>query len=206
MVACKNTNNCDITTLQVGENNGHTCQNTVMNEIGSASNRLVINAINQDLPPNTHQEYRDSDRGNSDIRQFFIPETQHPQPNTRKSKAVQVDHVEEQCITRRNTFNKKYLLCLNEMERPVFVNYYNAVDNLQHMFWEVGRNCSKYSDYSGFRSHYTQTRDNKHDKSSQSSSHWNVAVTRMQRMEETQQVSENYQPNQESLLVVQPTK
>ena len=89
-----------------------------------------------------------------------------------------MDHVEEHCFTRRNTFNGKKL-CIEEMERPIFVNKYYAGDNPQHMFREVGQKYDKNSDYSNFCSQRVQLKDNKHDKASQSSGNWNIGMPRM---------------------------
>ena len=94
----------------------------------------AINMNNRPHMQNIHQEYNDNERNSSNNRQFFAPQAQHPQPCDRRSNAVQVDHVEEQCVTRRNMFSSRNPLCIEEMERPVFMNNYYAGDNPQQRF------------------------------------------------------------------------
>ena len=66
----------------------------------------------------------------------------------KKSKAVQVDHVEEQYIIRGNTFSGKNSVCIEDTERPVFVNNYYVGDNQQQMFREIRENNSGKSEIS----------------------------------------------------------
>ena len=86
----------------------------------------VINTNNRPQMQNIHQEYNKSERNSSSDRQFFAPQTQQMQSCDRKSKAVQVDHVEEQYVTRKNMFSDRNPLYIDEMERPVFMNNYYA--------------------------------------------------------------------------------
>ena len=105
---------------------------------------------------NIHQEYNKSERNSSSDRQFFTLQTQQMQSCDRKSKAVQVDHVEEQYVTRRNTFSGRNPLYIEEMERPVFVNNYYAGNNPQQMFHEIGQKDSKKNNYSNFCLYHVQ--------------------------------------------------
>ena len=141
--ACENASNREVTIPSTVENSEQIHQSVLMNGIQDINPRVVINVINQHLPQNIHQEYRNSDRDILDSRQFFIPQMQQQQPNSTRSKAIQVDHVEEQCVTRRSTFSGKYLLCIEETERPVYVNNYYTGDNPQYIFREVGQKYSK---------------------------------------------------------------
>ena len=70
---------------------------------------------------------------------FFFPQKRHTQEE-RKSKVVQVDHVEEQYVIKRNTFSGKNPLYIEDTERPVFVNNYYVGDNPQQMFHEIRGN------------------------------------------------------------------
>ena len=166
----------------------------------------AINGNNQFPSQNIHHKYGSVNKNTSKDRQFFAAQLQGQQLNPKRSKAVQVDHVEQQCVTRRNTFSGKNPLYIEETERPVFVNNYYAGDNPQHMFHEMGRKQSKNNDYSNFHLHQRQITSDKHDKASQSSDDWNMGMVRMHRMEEMQKPSEVYHPNQDPPVVVQPNK
>ena len=119
---------------------------------------------------------------------------------------VQVDHVEEQCVIRRNMFSGKNPLCIEEMERPVFVNNYYAGDNPQQMFCEIGQKYSEKNDYSNFRLHHVQLDVTKQDKASQSMDNLDIWIARMHRMEETHHMAEGYHPNKEPPVIAQPNK
>ena len=101
----------------------------------------TININNRQWIQNIHREYSNDERNISSDRQFFAPQGEHTQGG-RKSKAVQVDHMEEQYIISRNMFSGKNPLCIEETERPVFVNNYYAGDNPQQMFCEIRENHS----------------------------------------------------------------
>ena len=94
---------------------------------------------------------------------------------------------------RRNTFSGKNVLCIEETERPVFVNNYYAGDNPQQMFCEV-------------RENYSGKCDNLNDKASQSMDDWDVGVARMHIMEEMHPTVEGYHNNQDPPVIVQPNK
>ena len=115
---------------------------------------------------------------------------------------VQVDHVEEQYVTRRNTFSGKNPLCIENTERPVFVNNYYAGDNPQ----QVRENFKGKSNNLNFRLQQFQTQALKQDKASQSMDDWDVGIARMHRMEETHPTVENYHSNQDPPVIVQPNK
>ena len=119
---------------------------------------------------------------------------------------VQVDHVEEQYVIKRNTFSGKNPLYIEDTERPVFVNNYYAGDNPQQMFREATGNPCRRSDNSIYRLQQAQTQNMKQDKSLQSMDDWGVGVARMHRMEETHQTPEDYHSNQGPPVVVQPNK
>ena len=119
---------------------------------------------------------------------------------------VQVDHVEEQYVIRQNTFSGKNPLCIENTERPVFVNNYYAGDNPQQMFREVRENFKRKSDNSNFRLEQFQTQALKQDKASQSMDDRDVGIARMHRMEETHPTVENYHNNQDPPIIVQPNK
>ena len=70
------------------ENSEQVTQSMVTNGIQDIKSRVAINAINQYLPQNIHQEYRNMDRDISDGRQFSAPQMQQQQPNSTRSKAV----------------------------------------------------------------------------------------------------------------------
>ena len=155
---------------------------------------------------NIHREYSNDERNTLSDRQFFAPQGERPQRCDRKSKAVQVDHVEEQYVIRKNTFSGKNPLYIEDTERLVFVNNYYAGDNPQQMFREIGQKYSEKSDYSNFRLHHIQPEGIKHDKASQSIDNWDVGIARMHRMEEAHQIAEGYHTNQELPMIVQPNK
>ena len=96
---------------------------------------------------NRQREYRDNKRDTPNDRQFLAPQEQQT-GGRRKSKAVQVDHVEEQYVIRRNTFSGKNPLYTGDTERPVFVNNYYAGDNPQQMFREMKENPGRKKDHS----------------------------------------------------------
>ena len=165
----------------------------------------TINANNLPYSQNIHREYSNNERNTSSDRQFSMPQEEQTQGG-RKSKAVQVDHVEEQYVIRRNTFSGKNPLCIEDMERPVFVNNYYAGDNPQQMFREVRENFGGKSDNLNFRLQQFQTQALKHDKASQSMDDWDVGIARMHKMEETHPTVENYHNNQDPPVIVQPNK
>ena len=113
----------------------------------------AINMNNLPQKQNIHQEYDRGDITSSGNGQFFASQMQQTNLSNRGSKAMQVDHVEEQCVTRRNTFSGKNPLNLEDTERPVFANNYYAGDNPHQMFREVGQNHNERSDYLNF--HHT---------------------------------------------------
>ena len=86
-------------------------------------------------PPiqNIHREYGNVESNVSSEGQFFASQRRQT-PGKRKSKVVQVDHMEEQYIIKRNMFSGKNPLYIEENERPVFVNNYYIGDNPQQMF------------------------------------------------------------------------
>ena len=110
----------------------------------------MINTNNRLHLQNIHREYCNNERNVSSDRQFFMPQEEQTR-SRRKSKAVQVDYVEEQYVIRRNTFSIKNPLCIEDTERPVFVNNYYAGDDPQQMFREIRENSSGKSDNSSFR-------------------------------------------------------
>ena len=111
--------------------------NGVLNRRQDADLGKAINEINQFPPRNIHHEYRSANNNVSEDGQFFVPQMQEQQLSLKRSKAIQVDHVEQQCVIRRNMFKGKNPLCIEETERPVFVNNYYTGDNPQHMFHEA---------------------------------------------------------------------
>ena len=119
---------------------------------------------------------------------------------------VQVDHVEEQYVIKRNTFSGKNPLYIEDTERPVFVNNYYVGDNPQRMFCEVRGNPCGRSDNSNYPLQQAQTQNMKQDKASQSMDDWGVGVARMHRMEETHQTLEDYHNNQGPPVIVHPNK
>ena len=165
----------------------------------------TINANNRPYLQNIHREYSNNERNTSSDRQFFVPQEEQSRGG-RKNKAVQVDHVEEQYVIRQNTFSGKNQLCIEDTERPVFVNNYYAGDNPQQMFREVRENFNGKSNNSNFRLQQFQTQALKHDKASQSMDDWDVRIARMHRMEETHPIVENYHNNQDPPVIVQPNK
>ena len=161
----------------------------------------LINRNNRPPIQNIHREYGNVEGNVSSEGQFFAPERRQTQ-GKRKSKAVQVDHMEEQYVIKRNTFSGKNPLYIEENERPVFVNNYYAGDNPQQMFREVRGNppCGR-SDNSNYHLQQTQTQNVRHDKGSQSMDDWGVGVARMHRMEETHQTLPYYQTNQTTITI-----
>ena len=109
----------------------------------------VINTNNLPQKQNIHQDYDRRDVNASRNGQFSMSQTQQTNLSNRRSKAVQVDHVEAQCVPRRNTFSGKNPLYLEDTKRPVFVNNYYAGDNMQQMFHEVGQSSER-SDFWNF--------------------------------------------------------
>ena len=166
----------------------------------------TINTNNRPYMQNIHQEYNDNGRNILNDRQFFTPQAQCLQQNDKRSKVVQVDHVEEQCVIRRNMFSGKNPLCTEEMERPVFVNNYYAGDNPQQMFCEIEQKYSEKNDYSNFHLHHVQLDVTKQDKASQSMDNWDIGIARMHRMEETHHMVEGYHPNKEPPVIAQSNK
>ena len=59
----------------------------------------MINANNRPYLEKIHREYSNNERNTSSDRQFFVPQEEQTQ-SRRKSKAVQVDHIEEQYVIR----------------------------------------------------------------------------------------------------------
>ena len=166
------------------------------------------NSINlNNLPPiqNIHREYSNVEGNVSNEGQFFAPQRRHTQ-GERKSKVVQVDHVEEQYIIKRNTFSGKNPLYIEDTERPVFVNNYYVGNNPQQMFHEVRGNPCRRSVNSNYRLQQAQTQNVKQDRASQSMDNWGVGVARMHRMEETHQTLEDYHNNQGPSVIIQPNK
>ena len=198
--------NHDTTNPRTVENNDQVIESGTTNGRQDINPREAINAINQFLMQNIQQEYRNTEREISCDRQFFAPQMQRQQANPTRSKAVQVDHVEKQCVTRRNTFSSRNPLYIQEKERPVFMNNYYAGDNPQHMFRDIGQKNSENNNYSNFCSQRVQLEGSRHDKASQSSDGLNVGVARMHRMEETYQLAEIYHPSQDPPVIVQPNK
>ena len=115
-----------------------------------------INRNNRPPIQNIHREYGNVESNISSKGQFFAPQRRQT-PGERKSKAVQVDHVEEQYVIKRNTFSGKNPLYIEENERPVFINNYYVGDNPQQMFREVRGNPCGRSDNSNYRLQQTQT-------------------------------------------------
>ena len=73
-------------------------RNTTSENSANPNNRPPIH--------NIHREYNNAECQVMSEGQFFLPQRRHTQ-GERKSKAVQVDHVEEQYIIKRNTFSGK---------------------------------------------------------------------------------------------------
>ena len=165
----------------------------------------LINLNNQPPKQNIHREYSNVEGNVSSGGQFFAPQRRHTQ-GERKSKAVQVDHMEEQYIIKRNTFTGKNPLYIEDTERPVFVNNYYVGDNPQQMFLEVRGDPCRRSDNSNYHLQQAQTQNVKQDKASQSMDDWGVGVARMHRMEKTHQTLEDYHNNQGPPVIVQPNK
>ena len=165
----------------------------------------LINRNNRPPIQNIHREYSNVESNISSEGQFFAPQRRQT-PGERKSKVVQVDHVEEQYVIKRNTLSGKNPLYIEENERPVFANNYYAGDNLQQMFHEVRGNPCGRSDNSNYHLQQTQTQNVKQDKGSQSIDDWGVGVARMHRMEETHQTLEDYHNNQGPPVIIQPNK
>ena len=115
--------------------------------IGVAGEAINTNNLHQ--KQNIHQDYYRRDVNGSGNGQSSASQTQQTNLSNSRNKAVQVDHVAEQCVTRRNTFSGKNPLYLEDNEKPVFVNNYYAGDNPQQMFHEVGQS-SKRSDFSNY--------------------------------------------------------
>ena len=155
---------------------------------------------------NIQREYRNNEGNILSDRQFFAPQGEHSQRCDRKNKVVQVDHVEEQYVIRRNMFSGKNPLYTEDTERPLFVNNYYAGDNPQQMFHEVGQKHSEKSDNLHFCLQQVQTQGLKHDKALQSMDNLDVGVARMHRMEETHPTVEGCHTNQEPPVIVQPNK
>ena len=130
-------NNSNATSLKMVHREERVNDSGVLNRRQVADLGKVINEINQFPSRNIHHEYRSANNNVSEDGQFFMPQIQEQQLNMKRSKAIQVDHVEQQCVTRRNMFNGKNPLCIVETERPVFVNNYYAGDNPQYMFHEA---------------------------------------------------------------------
>ena len=147
-----------------------------------------------------YREHTNELRNGESDRQFFTPQEEQI-GGSRKSKAVQVDHVEEQYVIRRNTFSGKNPIHIEDTERPVFVNNYYAGDNTQQMFHGM-----RESDNSNFRLQPIQTKTTAQDKASQAVDDWDIGLARMHRMEEAHAMVEGYRNNQETPVVVQPNK
>ena len=196
-------------TLEGSTTNSAPCQETRQGE--NRQNPIqgvreeTSNANNRPYLQNIHREYSNSERNTSNDRQFFMPQEEQSRGG-RKSKAVQIDHVEEQYVIRRNTFSGKNPLCIEDTERPVFVNNYYAGDKPQQMFREVRENFNGKSNNSNFHLQQFQTQALKQDKASQSMDDWDVGIARMHRMEETHPTVENYHNNQDPPVIVQPNK
>ena len=135
-------------------------QNTTMRE-------EAINPNNQHHIQNIHREYSNNERSAASDRQFFAPQEGHMESG-RKSKVVQVDHVEEQYVIKRNTFSGKNPLYIEDTERPVFVNNYYVQDNPQQMFREIGETNNAKSKNLSFHLQQVQAKHLKQDKASQS--------------------------------------
>ena len=164
-----------------------------------------INLNNQPPIQNIHREYSNVEGNVLSKGQFFAPQRRHKQ-GERKSKAVQVDHVEKQYVIKRNTFSGKNPLYIEDTKSPVFVNNYYVLDNRQQMFCEERGDPWGRSDNSNYRLQQAQTQNVKQDKASQSMDDWGVGVARMHRMEETHQTLEDYHNNQGPPVIVQPNK
>ena len=80
----------------------------------------TINTNDRPHLQNIHREYSNNERNISSDRQFFVPQEEQTRGG-RKSKAVQVDHVEEQYIIRQKTFSGKNPLSLHRRHRKTSV-------------------------------------------------------------------------------------
>ena len=124
------------TNLEVWERD--TTNNVLHQEAGHSNNRHTpvqdnrqrittsehsANLNNQPPIHNIHKEYNNAECNVSSEEQFFVPQRRHIQEE-RKSKALQVDHVEEQYVIKRNTFSGKNPLYIEDTKRPVFLNNY----------------------------------------------------------------------------------
>ena len=158
-------------------------------------------------PPihNIHREYNNAEGNISSEGQFFVPQKRHTQEE-RKSKVVQVDHVEEQYVIKRNMFSGKNSLYIEDTKRPVFMNNYYAGDNPQQMFREIRGNPCRKSDNLNYRLQQIQSQNVKQDKASQAMDDWGVGIARMHTMEETHPTLEGYHNNQGPPVIVQPNK
>ena len=79
---------------------GENRQNPIQGGYQDASVREEMsNANNRPYLQNIHREYANSEINTSNDRQFFVPQEEQSRGG-RKSKAVQVDHVEEQYAIR----------------------------------------------------------------------------------------------------------
>ena len=168
-------------------------------------NENVKNLDNQAPIQNIHREYNGMESNVSSERQFFIPQKRHIQEES-KNKVVQVDHVEEQYILKRNTFSGKNPLYIGDSERPVFMNNYYTGDNPQQMFREIRGNLCGKSDNLNYRLRQTQNQNTKQDKAPQAMDDWGVGIARMHMMEDTYSTLEGYHNNQRSPVIVQPDK
>ena len=206
------------TNLEVWERD--TTNNVLHQEAGQGSNRQTPvqdnrqrittseNSTNlNNRPPihNIHREYNNAEGNVSSEGQFFVPQKRHTQEE-RKSKAVQVDHMEEQYVIKRNTFSGKNPLYIEDTKRPVFVNNYYAGDNPQHMFHEIRGNPYGKSDNLNYCLQQTQSQNVKQDKASQAMDDWGVGIARMHTIEETHPTLEGYHNNQGPPVIVQPNK
>ena len=96
--------------------NGQTSVQDSCPRVTTSKNSINLN----NRPPiqNIHREYSNVEGNVLSEGQFFTPQNRHTQDEIR-SKAVQVDHMEEQYIIKRNTFSGKNPLYIEDTERPV---------------------------------------------------------------------------------------
>ena len=97
-------------TLEGNATNSALCQETRQGENGqtpiqrgyqdASVREETINTNNRLQLQNIHREYGNNERNASSDRQFFTPQEEQTQ-SRRKSKVVQVDHVEEQYVIRK---------------------------------------------------------------------------------------------------------
>ena len=168
---------------------------------------VMEEVINRNIPSETrtsNQEYGRHYIASDSGEMFHTLQGRQTNSNNTRGEAVQVNHVEEQCVTRRNTLSGRNPLCVEDKERPVFVNNYYAGDNPQQMFREL----TQYKERGDMGDPLCNPKTpNKQDKVSKSSPNWNMGLTRMHRMEVgTRSPLGIYHPSQDPILVVQSNK